>query len=215
MPELMGWSTLLAVAAWLLGLAAVGVLNEVLARHSRIPEEVSRKLAHVAVALVVAGITVTTALDHRWWVVLGLCFVAVVWSVRRWLRLRSLARQGRHSSGELLYGVGIALVALVWSPEVFCCAVLALGLADPAAQLVGTRWPIRVLGPATSLGGMLGCGVVAGLVAAAVLPGPWWLAVPVAVVAALAEAAGRHGWDNITLPVAVAVTASGLLWLTG
>ncbi len=215
MPELMDLTTAVAVGVWLAGLAVIGVINEILARHSRIPHEVSRKLAHVAVAVVVAGITGTTSLDHRWWVVLGLGFVAVVWCVRRWLRLRSLARQGRHSAGELLYGVGIAAVALAPSPDAFCCAVLVLGLGDPAAQLVGTRWPIRALWQGVSLGGMLGCAVAAGLVAVVVLSGPWWLAVAVAVVAAFAEAVGRHGWDNITLPVSVVLVASLAPWITG
>lgn len=201
----------IVIVGWGVALATFLLLNEFAARRTRLPPELFRKIAHVGIALLVVAATLTGAFDHRWWLPIGLLF-AVALLVARRLPLRSFSSRSDGSVGEVVYGVGVGLAALAPDVDVFCCAVLALGLADPAAQLVGTRLPVVRLTRTKSLGGAIGCALTTCVVAIPFLPVIAWA--PVALVAAVAELVSPRGTDNLTVPVLVALTASLVALLT-
>lgn len=201
-----------ALLLWASVLAAFLLVNEFASRSIPLPPEVFRKAAHIGIAVLVVAATVAESFDHRWWLPLGLLFALALLVARR-LPLRSFSSRTDGSVGEVVYGVGVGLAALAPDVDVFCCAVLALGLADPMAQLVGTRLPIVRLTRTKSLGGVLACALTGAAVAVPLLPAAAWL--PVAVVAAVAELFSPRGTDNLTIPALVALTATGVGALVG
>lgn len=194
-----------ALLFWAAVLAVFLLLNEFASRQTSLPPEVFRKAAHIGIAVLVVAATVTESFDHRWWVPLGLLFSVALLLARR-LPLRSFSSRADGSVGEVVYGVGVGVAALAPDVAVFCCAVLALGLADPMAHLVGTRLPIVRLTRTKSLGGALACAVTSCAVAVPLVPPVGWL--PVALVAAVAELFSPRGTDNLTIPALVALTAT-------
>lgn len=128
----------------------------------------------------------------------------------------------RPTYGEVSYGVGITLAALLSkSPEVFALSVVNLGFADGLAAVVGTKYGknrFKIFGCTKSTAGTYACfafAVASGYV--------FWKLVDTVdinmfvaslhiVLAALVitclELIGRRGLDNILIPVATAVMYS-------
>ena len=194
-----------ALLLWASVLAVFLMLNEFASRRTSLPPELFRKVAHIGIAVLVVAATVAESFDHRWWLPLGLLFSLALLVARR-LPLRSFSSRSDGSVGEVVYGLGVGLAALAPDVNVFCCAVLALGLADPMAQLVGTRLPILRLTGRKSLGGALGCAVTSLAVAVPLVPPIAWA--PVALLAAIAGLFSPRGTDNLTVPAAVALAAT-------
>ncbi len=191
----------LPVVITVLALAGFLVLNELAARRWLPPPELSRKLAHVGSALLAAVSCVW--LDHRWYVAIGLGFTVALLLARRFLPLRSLSARSAGSWGELLFGLGVAVAALIaHGTPTFVLGVLILGLADTAAFLVGRRRPVRTLLLGRTIGGCTAFLITAFLIALPAGPGP---AAVVAVCCALAELVSPRGSDNITVPALAAI----------
>ncbi|MCB9600878.1 MAG: hypothetical protein H6721_33135 [Sandaracinus sp.] len=117
-----------------------------------------------------------------------------------------------------------ALFVLAWMqrPMVAAVGVGVLGLADPAASIVGRRFGRHKLIHGRTLEGTTTFAIVGALVAAAVLLGfgtPILTALVVALVAgvagALAELLSRRIDDNFSVPVLTAAAAWGVLSLFG
>lgn len=115
-----------------------------------------------------------------------------------------------------------ALFVLAWMqrPMVAAIGVGVLGLADPAASIVGRRFGRHKLIHGRTLEGTLTFAIVGALVAAAVLYGfgvAPLTAIVVAVVSgvagALAELLSRRVDDNFSVPVLTAAAAWGVLTL--
>lgn len=117
-----------------------------------------------------------------------------------------------------------ALFVLAWMqrPMVAAVGVGVLGLADPAASIVGRRFGRHKLIHGRTLEGTTTFAIVGALVAAAVLLGfgtPILTALVVALVSgvagALAELLSRRIDDNFSVPVLTAAAAWGVLSLFG
>lgn len=116
-------------------------------------------------------------------------------------RLASPREAGRFASSTW-YLLG-ALLVYALLPAHAAPAMLVLGLADPAASVVGRRWGRRRLGKGTVVGSATFLGVAAAVLLATV-GGPVALATAVAVAAV--EPLPLPPDDNLTVPVVVAVT---------
>ncbi len=147
-------------------------------------------------------------------VLTGLLFVVDVVRLRsqrwnRWFfRLLPLLASPREAAGiasSTWYALSAALVwgLLPGAPAV--AGLLVLGLADPAASVVGRIWGRRRLGKGTYEGTFTFAGVA--LVVLSVVVG-WPLALPVAACAAAAEVLPLGLDDNLTVPTATA----GAVW---
>lgn len=108
----------------------------------------------------------------------------------------------------LTLGVGALLSLLLFDHETMRIAVFALAFGDTAAALVGNVIPIRQCGLAArkSIGGTLGCLAAVSLSTYAVT-GTWQVSIICGTVAAIVELIPLKEYDNISLPLAVGVTA--------
>ena len=119
------------------------------------------------------------------------------------------------------YGIAICAIVLLFSPMACVCAVLALGVGDPAAALVGKRWGKHKVRAGKSLEGMLAFALVSAaviftwltLTPHAALVGVAWshvalIATVAAVVGAVVEVYCAPIEDNFAIPLAVAGAVS-------
>ncbi|WP_405288317.1 diacylglycerol/polyprenol kinase family protein [Gaopeijia maritima] len=113
---------------------------------------------------------------------------------------RTLAspREAAGLASSSWYALGAAIVWAAVPGEPAVAALLVLGLADPAASVVGRSWGRRPLGKGSWVGS-----ITFAVVAFAVLLGvlPWPLAAVVAGVAAAFEVAPLGVDDNLTIPL--------------
>ena len=117
------------------------------------------------------------------------------------------------SSTQFAWGVTLAVMTTSPIAVQVACVVLALG--DPAAGLVGRRWPLVPLVDGKSLGGMLAfVGVGSGAALAylgltADLPPPEAarLGISAAMAGAVAELCSKRLDDNLTIPAVAAWAA--------
>lgn len=212
------WCGPLLVVTWLALLALAA-----LALRQRWPEqrEWSRKLVHIGTGAVlplawVCGIDRAVALPAA-----ALVTLATLLNHRLRL-LPAIEDVGRPSYGTVSYGGAITvLLFLYWpaSPQVVTAAVLVMALGDGLAGLIGARflsprW--QVCGQTKSLLGTLTMALVSLLVLTLMerlsvslgLPAPPLALLPLlALVAAALEQLAWLGFDNLTVPLGVA-----LLW---
>lgn len=223
------------VASGVLALA-FGVLfgtAELLHRVFRFRAEVTRKIVHVGTGLLTMLFPLLLS-DQLW--VLALCagfFVILLLSLRFGF-LPSINAVDRTTYGSLVYP-GIVYLTFLFFTSLsawqghrdllwFYLPVLVMALCDPLAALVGKTVPIKSVafwGSRKSLGGtgafLLGAFALS-WAAFALDPSfsrSWGTqaaqAGEVAVLAAVAETLGAKGWDNLTIPLAVAAVLAGNL----
>lgn len=132
-----------------------------------------------------------------------------VWN--RWFfRLLPLLASPREARGIASSTWFAAAAAAVWGgmpgpPAV--AGLLVLGLADPAASVVGRLWGRRPFGKGTREGSLAFVTVAAVVLAMVV---GWPLALPVALGVAVVEVLPLGLDDNLTVPVATAVAVWAL-----
>jgi dolichol kinase len=119
-------------------------------------------------------------------------------------------REARGIASSTWYAIGVLLAFLAFPRAVAISSVLVLGLADPAASIVGQRWGKRPF-----LGGSLEGTAAFILVAGVILltRHPVALALMATAVSAVAE---RRAWpldDNLAVPIfcGLALSAGALL----
>ncbi len=200
------------------------------------PKNYARNAFHIGNGFFSAGLY--TAIDDRvtmLWIALAYCTWMLGLEVARRLNPRlnrylvdkvfgAIARPSEawRMNSASWYGIAIVVMLASGAPRLACiAAVLALGLGDPAAALIGRKWGLRKLYRRKSLAGTLGFFGVAMLAvltwfavfASVLLPGLGigaWLAaaLPIAVVAglsgAVAELFSDRLEDNLTITLAVA-----------
>jgi len=105
-------------------------------------------------------------------------------------------------NGSTLYFAGCALAAALFSKEIACAAILSLVLGDPLAALIGSSVRSPRIGR-VSMAGSLAC--LGAATAACALFVEWPRALFGGLAATLAEALSGSKFDNLTLPLAVAV----------
>lgn len=220
----------------LLALAFLGLfaLAELLYRRFHIQAEHSRKLVHVGTGLLTL---LFPMLLRSHWEVMFLCasFAVILYGSQRLNLLPSINAIKRYSHGSLSYPLSVWFS--FWTYEqmsqeagrifpplyYFYLPVLTMALGDPAAALIGRKWPIakfRVGAGTKSLGGMLAFFCTAFLLIAGFL----YFAPPeginagrmllvagiISLVACLAEALTPWGLDNLTIPLIVILTLYAL-----
>ena len=197
-------------------LAAVCGGVEALARKGPLAGERGRKAVHVLGGSVTAVLPLWLSATQVFVLALG---VLASFVVSRRLRLLRCVHGGPdRGAGELVFCAAVAVVAAtVGVGAAFVAAILTLSYADAGAALIGARFGRRRL-PKPLAGktwvGSLSCLAIAVAANAAVLNGartgtllsPADLAgvLLLGVGAAVAEAAARKGWDNLSVPVTVA-----------
>jgi dolichol kinase len=177
-----------------------------------------RKALH---ALIGAWTLVVTPRFHHlgWAVVPPVIFGAVNASAWGRTLMPDMARTAREARGLWTFPLAVVLIyILFWSapPRAPILAGIAvLALADPIASLVGARWGQRklLLGGGRTLEGSLAFLIVAAVVVGmvAVVTGgygavPWRMGIGCGAIGAIVEAWTPAGWDNLTVPIAIAGT---------
>jgi phytol kinase len=203
--------TLLSIA----GAGGLVFVSKRLARQGTAARDVHRKALHASVGCLTVAIT--PFFQHlAWALVAPILFTFLNASGRARSMMPGMADTGKDARGLWTFPLAVALTYLLFweaSPRpAILAGVAALALADPAASLVGSRWGQRRLwaGQGRTLEGSLVFLVVAslgaGLVASFSGDGvyPWRMGIGCGLAGAIVEALTPGGWDNLTIPLAVA-----------
>lgn len=215
-----------ALAAWL--------RRESLPAKSLRPTNYSRSLFHVASG-VVAFVVLLVAPSRGWVIGASSLLCATAWFLEIWRRFspamndKLVAFFGKVAHPHERYKVNsstwyltaLVLLSCFSAPAVSAIAVMVLGVADPAAALVGRRFGKTRLRAGRSLEGALTFLVVgtalAFAIASALIPGGLWLHVAVAgtagIIGAIVEVLSTKVDDNLTIPLAVAASVTATLAL--
>lgn len=205
-------------------------LAEVLYHFLKIKVELTRKFVHFSTGFICLLFPV---LLHSHWYVLALCssFALILVVSKRFGLLKSINAIDRDSFGSLAYPVSVYLCYLVYVHYAnylfFYAPVLILAIADPAAALVGKRWPLGRYAVGKETKSMMGSTAffIAATFTAIVcvrvnltvsLFYTLLIGIVTGTVTTLSEALSRKGWDNITIPLAtllVICTARYMGWL--
>ena len=180
--------------------------------------ETTRRIAHAAGATSVAFLPLFLQLPEL--IALAVLFTAVLAFTRGRNLLGSVHAIDRTSAGALVFPAGLLLAVLVgWHhPGAIAYAALVLGLADPAAAIVGGHikdagW--AVMGGRKTLSGSAAfyiVAVAAGVLIGVATGGPHWFGV-VAAAAVLTTVEGSIGYGLDNLPVPAVASALGIIWL--
>ena len=204
--------TLLAIA----GAGALVFVSRGIARRGHVAPDLHRKALHAAVG--VWTLALTPSFHHLGWAVFApVLFTVLNASGKARALMPGMAETRREARGLWTFPLAVALTYVVFWEESPRPAILAglaaLALADPAAFVVGSRWGQRRLRPAgtarTLEGSMAFFAVTAvttGIIAATADGGayPWRMGIGCGLVGALVEGFTPPGWDNLTIPLAVA-----------
>lgn len=189
---------------------------EMLYRFAKVKTEYTRKLVHVGTGLLTMLFPIM--FTHFVWVILicAVFFILLLLSLKYGF-LPSINAIQRKSYGSLAYPVIVALTFVFYyfksanshPPQYFYfyLPMLTMALADPAAALLGKRFPFGKfsIGKDTkTVVGSLAFFAVAGIVSIVILPSiNWTLAFLIAIVSTSTEAITGKGLDNFTIPLAI------------
>jgi dolichol kinase len=188
---------------------AVLVSHSIFSRSKRL-FEVSRKIVHVVTG---AAFAIGSYSMTREQILLSCAAMGAGLVASSALRLPLvMERVPRITIGSAAFPLGLAISAVLFygNPEAFRFSVLALGVCDAAAALVGTYIPLggfNVLGQRKSLSGMIGCFVAALSLALIFGINPFG-AIALAAAIMLVEATFVFGLDNLFVPI-----VAGLLYV--
>lgn len=189
-----------------------------------VPSTHLRKALHAAVGLWTLLVT-PRFLALGWALVPPVVFLAVNAAGKTRALVPGIAPSGDAASARGLWTFPLGVAAtylLFWNVEgraAVLAGCAALAFADPLAAIVGARFGQRrfhPLGHGRTLEGSLVFFVVAAAlvawIAAAHASGvtPWRLAIGCGAVGTVVEALSPPGWDNLSIPVAVAATYAWL-----
>lgn len=216
-PPLPIWLQIGVVLVWL---TIVGLTAEWLHRSALANPEVVRKVVHIGVGNV---ILLAWWMQTPVWLGVGasVIFSTIAFLSYRFPILPSINGVGRKSLGTFFYAVSIGLlVGYFWTieqPHYAVLGVLVMTWGDGLAALVGQRFgqhPYLLWDMKKSWEGSLTMAVVSfavsSLVLLSVYGATWQTGVISIVVAAIAtglEAFSKFGIDNLTVPLASAMTA--------
>jgi phytol kinase len=208
------------------GFLALFGLSEFLYHYLKVPAEVSRKFTHIGTGFF--SLLFPIWLNSNFSVLLlcsSFCVILVV--SKKYGFLKSINGIERESYGSVSYAVIVFFCFLVWEKMKedptdtiglgwFYLPVLIMALADPAAALVGSRWPVgkyRIGKDHKSMAGSLAFFIVAFLVSASLLGSQnesflkhLLVILLISLSSTLAEAFSNKGFDNFTIPAAVLIT---------
>ena len=177
---------------------------ELLKRSAGLSPEFSRRLAHVGAALIAA--VSPYFLGAPIIIVACIIFALLVLIGRRTALLSSIHGVQRTSYGDVCLPLGEALAAALFLPHsivAFQFGVLVMGLADPAAGIVGERFgrvSLPVPWVSKTLEGSCMFFLVACCIAAVFAPSLGVALFALSAVLTLIEGVLGYGLDNLVLP---------------
>jgi len=205
----------------------------------KIPREIFRKTLHM---ILLGSIFVLTYTFHIWWqaAAAAAIFMAMVYPILAmaermpgYAQLLTERKRGEIKMSLLVvFFMFAALISVCWGllgqKHLVIASVLAWGLGDAAAALIGKRFGRRfITGPLVegrkSMEGTLAMFAVSFLTVLGVLlfrcPMQWYAYVPVALITAaacaLVELYTRNGMDTLTCPFAAAAILIPLVHMWG
>lgn len=199
----------------LLGVAYLALfgLCEYLWHHRKWDAEHTRKVAHAGSGLM--------ALSFPYWFhdlafVVALCglFLVILSATKRRGLLPSIHAVSRETYGSTMFPLVVCICFWFYSREgalvKFYLPILIMALADPAACLVGRRFPLMQLYKKKSLGGSLAFFTVAFGLSVALLASSGlgfgrvlMYSTAIGLAGTFAEALTQKGFDNLSIPLSV------------
>lgn len=210
------------IIAVLVVYAFVFVFVERLQRKKLIHGEISRKLTHIVGGFVAALLPLVLP---RWYVIgLMLMTAAAMLVEKKFQFFKSIHSILRHTHGEVLFPLGIALVVLI-EPQAWriTYGILVMGVSDALASVVGIRYGKKryttldghwktYLGSLTFFVCTLGIGVAGLMIGEGyTLLSSLWPAAIVAAVLTIVEAGSSYGIDNLLIPTVAALGMQAIL----
>lgn len=198
---------------------ALFTIGELLYHVGKVKVEITRKFVHVGTGLL--ALLFPLLLDSYWWVLfLCISFAVILICSLRFDLLKSINAIDRKSVGSLAYPVAVYGCYLSYSFQgqqyiYYYLPVMILAISDPLAALCGKQWPwgaYRIAGASKTLMGSLVFFVSAFLVTllswcyfygSDMAMGKLLAFALIALLATLAEAVSRDGYDNVSIPLAV------------
>ena len=215
------WEKLAIAALWL---ALVGVMATLTDRISPRGSEYVRKVVHIGTGNIIL---------LAWWMAIpawaivgaGIFFAGVTLLSYRFQLLPSINNVGRKSFGTFFYAVSIAILGgWFWSvdrPEFAVLGILVMTWGDGLAGLIGKQFGrhlYEIWGMKKSWEGSTAMAIVSSLVCCSVLSAAIEfststviISMVVGVSATVLEAFSKFGLDNLTVPIAAAAIAYGLI----
>lgn len=181
--------------------------------------ETTRRIAHAVGAVSVAPLPLFLRIPEL--VVLAGLFTGVLLVTHERRMLRSIHAIDRASVGALVFPAGLLLAILLGWHHVgaIAYAVLVLGLADPAAALVGARvksvgWAVP--GGHKTVAGSVTFGVFAAVIGLLIgtVSGEPHVFAAIAAAALLTAIEGSLGYGLDNLPVPAVASVLGVIWLS-
>jgi dolichol kinase len=200
----------------LLAVGAVVLSSRRLAKTGRLSPPSYRKALHGAVGA--WTLFITPEFHHLAWAVVPPALFVIVNASRRVRALMpGIAETRSDARGLWTFPIGIVLAyVLFWEDsgrQALLAGIAALAFADPVAAWIGSRYGQRRLvgfGHGRTLEGSAAFFCVAALGAGIIAAGtqggpfPWRMAVGCGIAGAAVESITPSGWDNVTIPLAVA-----------
>ena len=191
-------------------------------------DEFTRKLVHIAIGV---WIIPTLFLFTKWYWAAALPALAIIGNVLSYRLniLRGIERSDKGDFGTIFFPVSFVICIAAFfgtkHPEAAAAGIMAMALGDAAAAIVGKtfgRHKFELLGATKSIEGsaaMLVVSFAAVLVTLVIWKAPLGtaaaIALAVAGVGTALEAGGKHGLDNLTVPVVCSAVAFSLLVVMG
>jgi len=190
--------------------------TELVKRQFRLKAEITRKVVHVGCSAIVCSMPFYISAIEIY--LLAGSFVALLVITRVTGIFTSVQGVKRRTFGEFTFAIGTAIA--VWlmlpnDPRAFVVGFLVLGISDTAAELVGSKYPIRrinMAGFTKSIGGATAFFVSAlmlffGALLFSGLPIVFWKVALGCALLAFIELGSPIGIDNLLIP---SITA--LVW---
>lgn len=195
-------------------------LGELLYHKVKIKAEYTRKFVHASSGLLT--FTFPTYIVNHWFVLL-LCssFLLILLTSLKFNMLKSINAVDRRTRGSILFPfvayTTFLMAQYYGSFTIFYLPMLILALCDPAAALIGKKWPIfklKYFNKNKSLGGSIAFFIMAFVLSMLFLVQVEMLAIMHALITAvvvgltstLAELLARNGYDNLSIPYSVSFT---------
>lgn len=198
---------------------ALFALGELLYHVFKVKAEITRKFVHAGTGLL--ALLFPLLLNSHWWVLL-LCatFALILLCSLRFNWLQSINAIDRKSVGSLAYPVAVYGCYLSYSYQghqliYYYLPIMVLAISDPLAALCGRKWPwrpYRIAGASKTLIGSLVFFISAFLIVllswrhvylSRFDTGNVLAFAFIALLATIAEAISRDGYDNVSIPFTV------------
>ncbi len=208
-------NTLILATYFFLLLAVAEILYHVL----KIKVEFTRKFVHIITGFLTLLFPVM--LGNQWFVLL-LCssFAVILILSKKFNLLQSINAIERKSVGSLSYPISVygCYLAFYYSNQhymYYYLPILILAICDPIAALTGKKWPIGEYKVGKERKTLLGSTLfflsafAVVMIVSKLLNQPFevqktiLVAISIALIATMAEAISRKGYDNITIPASV------------